>query len=171
MARVPWRQSRNGFPCCHCPSDRDIAREGELDIDHWQLGTIWCTSQRLSWWQRGWLKAIRLFISPPRRLLWSGMLTLSRIPLAAAMGRELPLRDPLASGSFGGHSGRAWPSGVLVLASAPARMQGHRRVERLFGRAPPPLLEEVLARVPLPPRPRRRPPPGSKVSYLTPLAA
>jgi hypothetical protein len=43
--------------------------------------------------------------------------------------------------------------------------------ERFFGRAPPPLFEQVLARVPLPPRPRRRRPPGPKVSYLTPLAA
>jgi hypothetical protein len=43
--------------------------------------------------------------------------------------------------------------------------------ERLFGRAPAPLFEQVLARVPLPPRPRRRRPPRPKVSYLTPLAA
>jgi hypothetical protein len=43
--------------------------------------------------------------------------------------------------------------------------------ERLFARAPPPLFEQVLARVPLPPRPRRRRPPQPKVPYLTPLAA
>ena len=43
--------------------------------------------------------------------------------------------------------------------------------ERLFARAPPPLFEQVLARVPLPPRPRRRRPPQPKVPYLTSLAA
>lgn len=43
--------------------------------------------------------------------------------------------------------------------------------ERLFGRAPPPLFEQLLERVPLPPRPRRRRPRAPKVPYLTPIAA
>ena len=51
------------------------------------------------------------------------------------------------------------------------RADGTTAAERLFGRAPPPLFEQVLARVPLPPRPRRRRPPQPKVPYLTPLAA
>jgi hypothetical protein len=40
-----------------------------------------------------------------------------------------------------------------------------------FGRAPPPLFDQVLERVPLPPRPRRRRPRAPKVPYLTPIAA
>ena len=51
------------------------------------------------------------------------------------------------------------------------RADGTTAAERLFGRAPPPLFEQVLARVPLPPRPRRRRPPRPMVPYLTPLAA
>ncbi|MBK1632336.1 hypothetical protein CKO31_16650 [Thiohalocapsa halophila] len=51
------------------------------------------------------------------------------------------------------------------------RADGTTAAERLFGHAPPPLFEQVLARVPLPPRPRRRRPRRSKVAYLTPLAA
>jgi hypothetical protein len=51
------------------------------------------------------------------------------------------------------------------------RADGTTAAERLFGRAPPPLFEQVLARVPLPPRPRRRQPRRSKAPYLTPLAA
>ena len=47
-----------------------------------------------------------------------------------AVGRERPLGDPLASGSFGGHIGRAWLSGVLVRASAPPRVQRHHHAER-----------------------------------------
>ena len=53
-----------------------------------------------------------------------------RSNVMSALGRELPLRDPLASGSFGGHSGRAWLSGVLVRASAPPRVQRHHHAER-----------------------------------------
>jgi hypothetical protein len=51
------------------------------------------------------------------------------------------------------------------------RADGATAAERLFARAPPPLFEQVLARLPLPPRPRRRRPPRPKVPYLTPLAA
>ncbi|MBK5929966.1 DUF6399 domain-containing protein [Halochromatium salexigens] len=40
--------------------------------------------------------------------------------------------------------------------------------ERFFGRAPPPLFEQLLERVPLPPRPRARAP---KIPYLSPMAA
>lgn len=43
--------------------------------------------------------------------------------------------------------------------------------ERLFGRAPPPLFEQLLKRVPLPPRPRRRRARSSTLPYLSPLAA
>jgi len=43
--------------------------------------------------------------------------------------------------------------------------------ERFFGRAPPPLFEQLLERVPLPPRPRQRRARAPKVPYLTPLAA
>jgi len=43
--------------------------------------------------------------------------------------------------------------------------------QRFVGRAPPPLFEQIIARVPLPPRPRRPPPPRPKVPCLTPLAA
>jgi hypothetical protein len=51
------------------------------------------------------------------------------------------------------------------------RADGTTAAERLFARAPPPLFEQILARVPLPPRPRRRRPPQPKVPYLTPLPA
>jgi hypothetical protein len=51
------------------------------------------------------------------------------------------------------------------------RPDGTTAAERFFGRAPPPLFEQLLARVPLPPRPRRRRPPSSKVPHLMPLAA
>lgn len=43
--------------------------------------------------------------------------------------------------------------------------------ERFFGQAPPPLFEQLLERVPLPPRPRRRRARTAKVPYLTPIAA
>ncbi|WPL17664.1 hypothetical protein Thiowin_02699 [Thiorhodovibrio winogradskyi] len=43
--------------------------------------------------------------------------------------------------------------------------------ERFFGQAPPSLFEQLLERVPLPPRPRRRRPRAPKVSYLAPMAA
>jgi len=43
--------------------------------------------------------------------------------------------------------------------------------ERFFGQAPPPLFEQLLKRVPLPPRPRRRRARAPKVSYLAPMAA
>jgi hypothetical protein len=43
--------------------------------------------------------------------------------------------------------------------------------ERLFGRAPPPLFEQRLERVPLPPRPRRRRPRPAKLPYLAQCAA
>jgi hypothetical protein len=43
--------------------------------------------------------------------------------------------------------------------------------ERFFGRAPPPLFEQLIERVPLPPRPRRRRSRPPKVPYLIPLAA
>ncbi|MBK1646949.1 hypothetical protein CKO25_20475 [Thiocapsa imhoffii] len=43
--------------------------------------------------------------------------------------------------------------------------------ERFFGRAPPALFEQLLERVPLPPRPRRRRARTAKVPYLTPIAA
>jgi hypothetical protein len=51
------------------------------------------------------------------------------------------------------------------------RPDGTTAAERFFGRAPPPLFEQIIARMPLPPRPRRRRPPTPKVPYLTPLAA
>jgi hypothetical protein len=51
------------------------------------------------------------------------------------------------------------------------RPDGTTAAERFFGRAPPSLFEQLLARVPLLPRPRRKRPPRSKVPYLTPLAA
>jgi hypothetical protein len=51
------------------------------------------------------------------------------------------------------------------------RPDGTTAAERFFGRAPPPLFEQLLARVPLPPCPRRRRPPRSKVPHLMPLAA
>jgi hypothetical protein len=51
------------------------------------------------------------------------------------------------------------------------RPDGTTAAERFFGRAPPPLFEQLIARVPLPPRPRRRRPQTPKVPYLTPLAA
>jgi hypothetical protein len=51
------------------------------------------------------------------------------------------------------------------------RPDGTTAAERFFGRAPPPLFEQLIARMPLPPRPRRRRPPTPKVPYLTPLAA
>ncbi|MCK7580401.1 MAG: DUF6399 domain-containing protein [Chromatiales bacterium] len=38
------------------------------------------------------------------------------------------------------------------------RADGTTAAERLFGRAPEPLFEQLIARVPLPPRPRRRRP-------------
>ena len=43
--------------------------------------------------------------------------------------------------------------------------------ERFFGRAPLPLFEQLIERVPLPPCPRRRRPRAPKRPYLTPLAA
>jgi hypothetical protein len=43
--------------------------------------------------------------------------------------------------------------------------------ERPFGRAPPPLFEQLLERVPLPPRPRRRRPRPPKLPYLAQRAA
>lgn len=43
--------------------------------------------------------------------------------------------------------------------------------ERFFGRAPPPLFEQLIERVPLPPCPRRRRPRAPKLPYLTPRAA
>jgi hypothetical protein len=51
------------------------------------------------------------------------------------------------------------------------RPDGTTAAERFFGRAPAPLFQQIIARVPLPPRPRRRRPPRPKVPYLTPLAA
>ena len=43
--------------------------------------------------------------------------------------------------------------------------------ERLFGRTHPPLFEQLLLRVPLPPRPRRRRARPPKPAYLMPVAA
>ena len=43
--------------------------------------------------------------------------------------------------------------------------------ERFFGRALPPLFEQLIERAPLPPRPRRRRPRAPKLPYLTPRAA
>lgn len=43
--------------------------------------------------------------------------------------------------------------------------------ERFFGRTPPVLFEQILLRVPLPPRPRRRRPRPPKLPYLMPVAA
>ena len=43
--------------------------------------------------------------------------------------------------------------------------------ERFFGQAPPPLFEQLLERVPLPPRPRRRRARAPKIPYLSPMAA
>ena len=51
------------------------------------------------------------------------------------------------------------------------RPDGTTAAERFFGRAPEPLFEQVLARVPLPPRPARRRPRPPKVPYLMPVAA
>jgi len=51
------------------------------------------------------------------------------------------------------------------------RADGTTAAERFFGRAPEPLFEQVLARVPLPPRPARRRPRPPKPPYLMPVAA
>ncbi len=51
------------------------------------------------------------------------------------------------------------------------RPDGTTAAARFCGRAPPPLFAQPIARVPLPPRPRRRRPPKPKLPYLTPLAA
>jgi len=51
------------------------------------------------------------------------------------------------------------------------RPDGRTAAERFFGRAHPPLFEQVLARVPLPPTPRKRRPRPPQPSALTPLAA
>jgi hypothetical protein len=51
------------------------------------------------------------------------------------------------------------------------RLDQTTAAERLFGRAPPPLFEQLLERVPLPPRPRRRRPRPAKLPYLAQRAA
>ena len=51
------------------------------------------------------------------------------------------------------------------------RADGTTAAQRFFGRAHEPLLEQVIARVPLPPRPARRRPRPPKPSYLMPVAA
>lgn len=51
------------------------------------------------------------------------------------------------------------------------RPDGTTAAERFFGRTHPALFEELLLRVPLPPRPRRRRPRPPKLPYLMPVAA
>jgi len=51
------------------------------------------------------------------------------------------------------------------------RADGTTAAERLFGRTHPALFEQLLLRVPLPPRPRRRRMRPPKSAYLTPAAA
>jgi hypothetical protein len=51
------------------------------------------------------------------------------------------------------------------------RPDGTTAAERFFGRAHPVLFEQILLRVPLPPRPRRRRPRPPKLPYLMPVAA
>ncbi len=51
------------------------------------------------------------------------------------------------------------------------RPDGTTAAERLFGRTHPALFEQLLLRVPLPPRPRRRRPRPPKLPYLMPVAA
>ncbi len=51
------------------------------------------------------------------------------------------------------------------------RADGTTAAERFFGRTHPALFEQLLLRVPLPPRPRRRRPRPPKLSYLMPVAA
>jgi hypothetical protein len=51
------------------------------------------------------------------------------------------------------------------------RADGTTAAERLFGRTHPPLFEQLLLRVPLPPRPRRRRARPPKPAYLRPVAA
>ena len=51
------------------------------------------------------------------------------------------------------------------------RADGTTAAERFFGRTHPALFEQLLVRVPLPPRPRRRRPRPPKLPYLMPVAA
>ena len=51
------------------------------------------------------------------------------------------------------------------------RPDGTTAAERFFGRTHPVLFEQLLLRVPLPPRPRRRRPRPPKLPYLMPVAA
>jgi hypothetical protein len=51
------------------------------------------------------------------------------------------------------------------------RADGTTAAERFFGRAHPALFEQLLLRVPWPPRPQRRRPRPPKLPYLMPLAA
>jgi hypothetical protein len=51
------------------------------------------------------------------------------------------------------------------------RADGTTAAERFFGRTHPALFEQLLLRVPLPPRPRRRRPRSPKRPYLMPVAA
>jgi transcriptional regulator with XRE-family HTH domain len=51
------------------------------------------------------------------------------------------------------------------------RPDGTTAARRFFGRAHAPLFEQLLERVPLPPRPRRHRPPPPRLPYLLPVAA
>jgi hypothetical protein len=51
------------------------------------------------------------------------------------------------------------------------RPDGTTAAERFFGRSHPPLFEQLLDHIPLPPRPRRRRPPPPRAPYLMPMAA
>ena len=51
------------------------------------------------------------------------------------------------------------------------RADGTTPAERFFGRTPPALFEQLILRVPLPPRPRCRRPRPPKLPYLMPVAA
>jgi hypothetical protein len=51
------------------------------------------------------------------------------------------------------------------------RPDGTTAARRFFGRAHAPLFEQLLDRVPLPPRPRRHRPPRLRQPHLMPLAA
>jgi hypothetical protein len=58
-----------------------------------------------------------------------------------------------------------------VISAFDLFQRSNSAAERLFGRAPPPLFEQMVQRVPLPPSPRRRRRRMPKAPYLTPVPA